>query len=128
MNVALWAVAGLLAVVFLVSSTVKLFVPKEKIAASNAAGEWTLDFSPGAIKAIAVVEILGAVGLILPAALNIEPILVPVAASGAVLLFAGAATMRFRRGERATIVVDLLYLALAAFVASGRFGPWSFTG
>jgi hypothetical protein len=45
-----------------------------------------------------------------------------------VLLFAGAAIMRFRRGERATIAVDLFYLALAAFVAVGRFGPWSFTG
>jgi len=76
---------------------------------------------------IAAVELLGAVGLILPAALNIAPILVPIAASGAVLLFAGAAIMRLRRCERVTIVVDLLYLALAAFVASGRFGPWSFT-
>jgi hypothetical protein len=44
-----------------------------------------------------------------------------------VLLFVGAVIMRLRRGERATIVLDLLYLALAAFVASGRFGPWSFT-
>ena len=94
----------------------------------KAAGEWTRDFSSSALKAIAVVELLRAVGLIPPAAFNIEPILVPIAASGAVLLFAGAAIMRLRRGERATIVVDLLYLALAAFVASGRFGPWSFTG
>jgi hypothetical protein len=45
-----------------------------------------------------------------------------------VLLFAGAVIMRLRRGERATIVVDLVYLTIAAFVTSGRFGPWSFTG
>jgi hypothetical protein len=128
MNVALWAVAGLLAVVFLVSSIVKLFVPREKIAALGSAGQWTLDFSPGSLRAIAVIELLGAVGLVFPAVLNIAPILVPIAASGAVLLFAGAAIMRFRRGERATIAVDLFYLALAAFVAVGRFGPWSFTG
>jgi hypothetical protein len=44
------------------------------------------------------------------------------------LLFAGAVIMRLRRGERTTIVIDLVYLALAAFVASARFGPWSFTG
>lgn len=128
MNVALWVVAGLLALVLLVSGIVKLVVPKEKIAGLNAASEWTRDFSPGALKAIAVVELLGAIGLVLPAALKIAPILVPIAASGAVLLFVGAATMRFRRGERASILVDLLYLALAAFVASGRFGPWSFPG
>ena len=73
MNVALWVAAGLLAVVFVVSGTVKLLVPREKIAGLHAAGEWTRDFSPGALRAIAVVELLGAVGLILPAALNIAP-------------------------------------------------------
>jgi hypothetical protein len=136
MNVALWIVAGLLAVVFLVSSTTKLFVPKEKLdellqhlgGAAEAAGEWTRDFSPGALKAIGVLELLGAAGLILPAALDIAPVLVPVAASGGVLLFVGAVIMRLRRGERATIGIDLVYLAMAAFVASGRFGPWSFSG
>jgi DoxX-like family len=126
MNVALWVVAAVLAVVFLVSGTIKLVVPKDKIASLHAAGEWTRDFSPGALRAIGVLELLGAVGLILPAVLNIAPILVPIAATGGVLLFIGAARMRFRRGERATIAVDLFYLALAAFVAVGRFGPWSF--
>ena len=136
MNLALWIVAGLLAVVILVSGSTKLFVPKENLdgllqrlgPAAQATGEWTRDFSPGALKTIGVLELLGAVGLILPAALDIAPVLVPLAASGAVLLFAGAVIMRLRRGERATIAVDLVYLAMAAFVASGRFGPWSFTG
>ena len=136
MNLALWIVAALLAVVFLVSGSTKLFVPKENLdgllqrlgPAAQAAGEWTRDFSPGALKTIGVLELLGAVGLILPAALDIAPVLVPLAASGAVLLFAGAVIMRLRRGERATIMLNLVYLALAAFVATGRFGPWSFTG
>jgi DMSO reductase anchor subunit len=136
MNVALWIVAAVLAVVLLVSSITKLFVPKEKLdaftqrvgGAAEAAAQWTRDFNPNALRAIGVLEFLGAVGLILPAALNIAPILVPLAASGAVLLFVGAVIMRLRRGERATIAIDLLYLAMAAFVASGRFGPWSFTG
>jgi DoxX-like family len=136
MNLVLWIVAGLLALVFLVSGSVKLFVLKENLdgllqrlgPAAQATGEWTRDFSPGALKAIGVLELLGAMGLILPAALDIAAVLVPVAASGAVLLFVGAVTMRLRRGERATIVLDLVYLGMAAFVASGRFGPWSFTG
>jgi len=136
MNLVLWIVAGLLALVFLVSGSVKLFVLKENLdgllqrlgPAAQATGEWTRDFSPGALKAIGVLELLGAMGLILPAALDIAPVLVPVAASGAVLLFVGAVTMRLRRGERATIVLDLVYLGMSAFVASGRFGPWSFTG
>jgi hypothetical protein len=127
LNGALWIAAGLLAVVLLLSSA-KLFVPKEKMAAMGAATRWVEDFSPGALKAIGALELLAAVGLILPAALDIAPILVALAATGAVLLFVGAVIMRLRRGERATIVPDLVYLALAAFVAWGRFGPESFTG
>jgi hypothetical protein len=128
MNLALWIVAGLLAVVLLVGGGSKLFVPKEQMAGMvGAASRWVEDFSPGALRAIAVLELLGAVGLILPAALDIAPVLVPLAASGVVVLFVGAVTMRLRRGERATIVGDLVYLALAAFVAWGRFGPESFT-
>jgi hypothetical protein len=56
---------------------------------------------------IGVLELLGGVGLIFPAALNIAPVLVPLAATGAVLLFTGAVIMRLRRGKRATILIDL---------------------
>ena len=93
----------------------------------GAASSWVEGFSPGALKAIGALEFLAAAGLILPAALGIAPVLVPLAATGAVLLFTGAVIMRLRRGERATIIVDLVYLAMAAFVAWGRFGPGSFT-
>jgi hypothetical protein len=112
MNLALWIVAGLLATVFL-SSSAKLFVSKEKMAGMSAASRWVEDFSPGALKAIGALELLAAVGLILPAALDIAPVLVPLAASGAVSLFVGAVIMRLRRGEKATIVVDLAYLGMA---------------
>jgi hypothetical protein len=128
LNLALWIVAGILAVVFLVSSSTKLFVPKEKLASmGGAASRWVEDFSPRALKAIGALEFLAAAGLIVPAALGIAPILVPLAATGAVLLFVGAVITRLRRGERATIIADLVYLGMAAFVAWGRFGPGSFT-
>jgi hypothetical protein len=127
LNLALWIAAGLLAVVLLVSSS-KLFVPKEKMAAMGAATRWVEDFSPGALKAIGALELLAAAGLILPTALDIAPVLVPLAATGAVLLFVGAVITRLRRGEKATIAPDLVYLAVAAFVAWGRFGPESFAG
>lgn len=128
MNLALWIVTGLLAAVLLVSTS-KAFVPKKKIVvAGGAAAEWVEDFSPGALKAIAALELLGVAGLILPAVLDIAPVLVPLAATGVALLFTGAVIMRLRRGERATIVPDLVYLAMAVFVAWGRFGAYSFTG
>jgi hypothetical protein len=127
MNLALWIAAGVLAAVLLVSATNKLVIPQEKLATFPGGG-WVEDFSPGAIKAISTLEILGAVGLILPAVLGIAPVLVPLAATGTALLFAGAVITRLRRGEKVTIVVDLVYLALAVFVAWGRFGPESFHG
>jgi hypothetical protein len=127
MNLALWIAAGVLAAVLLVAATNKLVIPQEKLATFPGGG-WVEDFSPGALKAISTLELLGALGLILPAVLGIAPVLVPLAATGAALLFAGAVITRLRRGEKVTIVVDLVYLALAVFVAWGRFGPTSFHG
>jgi hypothetical protein len=128
LNLALWIVTWLLAAVLLVSTS-KMFVPRKKLASfGGAAAEWVLDFSPGALRVIGTLEILAAASLILPAVLDIAPVLVPVTATCVALLFTGAVTMRLRRGERATIAPDLIYLALAAFVAWGRFGPESFTG
>ncbi|ASR37037.1 hypothetical protein BAY61_20915 [Prauserella marina] len=126
MDIALWIATGLLAVVCL-SGAGKMFVPKEKLAGiGGEATKWVEDFSPASLKAIGTVELLAAVGLILPAVLGIAPVLVPVAATGLVLLFIGAITMRLRRGERVTITGDLVWLAVAIFVAWGRFGPESF--
>lgn len=81
MNIVLWMLAGLLALVFLAAGGMKLAQSKEKLAASpNMA--WTEDFSPGVITMVGALEVLAALGLILPAALDIVPVLVPVAAAG----------------------------------------------
>lgn len=127
MNLILWIIAGLLAVVYLAAGVGKLIVPKEKIANFRGGG-WVEDFSAGSVKAIGALEVLAAVGLILPAALDIAPVLVPLAALGLVMIMAGAAITRIRRREFTFLVADLVYLALAGFVAWGRFGPESFTG
>lgn len=128
MNIALWIVAGLLAVAYLVGGGGKLILPKERIAGTGAAAAWVEDFSAGSVKAIGALEVLAAVGLILPAALDIVPGVVPLAALGLVMLMVGAAMTRIRRHEAKLLVADLVYLVLAAFVAWGRFGPESFTG
>jgi uncharacterized membrane protein YphA (DoxX/SURF4 family) len=126
MNVALWIIAGLLAVAFLAGGVMKLIQPKEKLAASGMG--FVEDFSAGTVKAIGALEVLAAVGLILPAALDIAPVLVPVAAVGLVLLMVGAIITHLRRHEAPAIVVNLALLALAVLVAWGRFGTQSFTG
>ena len=128
MNLSLWIVAGLLAVVYLVAGTAKLIVHKEKLAATPGGG-WVEDFSAGSVKAIGALEVLAAVGLVLPAATDIAPVLVPLAALGLVLIMVGAVITRLRRHEPKVMVADLAYLALAGFVVWGRFfGPESFTG
>jgi hypothetical protein len=126
MNVALWIVASLLAVAFLAGGVMKLVQPKEKLAASGFG--FVENFSDGAVKAIGLVEVLAAVGLILPAALGIAPILVPLAAVGVVLLMIGAVVTHARRNETQSIAANIAILALAVFVAWGRFGPEPFTG
>jgi DoxX-like protein len=127
MDIALWIVAGLLAALFLIAGANKVFIPREKLAKAPGGG-WALDFSASFIKALGAVEILGAIGLILPAVVHIAPILVPLAAVGLGLIMIGAAITEVRRQELTHALLNLVYLALAIFVALGRFGPWSFTG
>ncbi len=124
MNIVLWIIAGVLAAVFLAAGLMKLLQPKEKLAAAGMA--WTEDFAPGMIKTIGLLEILAAVGLILPAALNIAPVLVPLAATGLVIVMIGAAITHARRKEAQGIGMTLVLLVLAAVVVWGRFGPYSF--
>ncbi|MBB5779095.1 DoxX family protein [Nonomuraea jabiensis] len=124
MNVALWIIAGLLALAFLGAGLMKLSQPKEKLAASGLA--WTEDFSAGAVKGIGALELLAAIGLVLPAALGIVPALTPLAAAGLVIVMIGAAVTHARRKEYQGIVINAVLLVLAAVVAWGRFGPYSF--
>ena len=125
MNVTLWIITGLLATVFAAGGIGKLAIPKDKIATAPG-GQWVEAFSPGAVKAIGALDLLAAVGLVLPAALGIAPVLVPLAAVGIVLLMAGAVITRLRHGGTKAIPVDAAYLAMAAVVAVARFGSESF--
>jgi uncharacterized membrane protein YphA (DoxX/SURF4 family) len=125
MNVFLWILASLLAAMFLAAGAGKLLQSKDKLASSpNMA--WTEDFSPEMLKAIGGIEVLAAVGLILPAALDVAPILVPIAAVGLAALMIGAVITHARRGEAKNIVINIVLLAIAAVVIWGRFGPHSF--
>ncbi|MFD3458877.1 DoxX family protein [Nocardia fluminea] len=127
MNLALWIAAGLLAAVALLSGSFKTFVPKEKLAKAPGAG-WVEHVGAGTVKTIGVLELSAAVGLILPALLDIVPVLVPVTAVGWALLMAGAIVTHVRLREYPSIGANAVYLALAAFIAWGRFVIEPFTG
>jgi hypothetical protein len=69
--------------------------------------------------------VLATIGLIVPAALDVAPVLTATAATGVVLLMTGAAATHLRRGERQMLPVNLAIAAVALFVAIERFGPHS---
>jgi hypothetical protein len=120
MSIALWIVAGLLAVAYLGSGGMKLATAYDKLT-SNPNMAWARDFSPSAVKGIGAAEILGAAGLILPQATGIAAVLTPVAASGLVLLQLGAMVTHARRKEYRPLPINIVLALLAAFVAIGRF-------
>lgn len=123
MNVFLWVLQAVLAVVFGLAGVMKSTQPKEKLRPMS---PWVEDFTPGQVRLIGVLELLAALGLILPAVTGIAPILTPLAAAGLAITMLGAAATHARRKEPPAIAVNAVLLALAAFVAWGRFGPHSF--
>lgn len=125
MNVVVWIITGVLAAVFLMTGSMKLLKSKEELVA-NPNMAWAGDFSPGMLKFIGAAEVAGAVGLILPAVVDIATWLVPVAAIGLALVMVGAAVTHLRRREYSNIVMNLVLLAAALFVAIERLGPQSF--
>jgi uncharacterized membrane protein YphA (DoxX/SURF4 family) len=114
MNVALWIVQGLLALLFLFAGGMKLVMPLEKLA-----GPIQL---PGAfLRFIGVAEVLGAIGLILPGLLRIRPGLTPLAAVGLMIIMIGATALTLASGDLATALIPLVVGLLSVFVAYGRW-------
>jgi hypothetical protein len=126
-HLALWIAAGLLALVALVGGITKTFIPKDKLAEQRG-GEWTRQASVGFVKTLGILELLAAVGLILPAVLDTAPVMVPVTAVCWVFLMVGAMVTHGRLGQYGLAMLNVAYLGLAAFVAWGRFGVEPFTG
>jgi hypothetical protein len=126
MNIVLWIAAGLLALVALVGGFTKSFVAKEKLEHHEGAA-WTRGVSPAFVKTLGVLELLAAIGLILPALVDVAPVMVPVTAVCWVALMIGAMITHARLGQSKLVLVNLAYVALAVFIAVGRFGPEPFT-
>ncbi|MEH7253268.1 DoxX family protein [Neobacillus niacini] len=117
MNIALWIVQILLALMFLMAGSTKAFTYEK----AKASMPWVQDTSKGLVIFIGVAELLGALGLILPLALRIAPILTPLAALGLGVVMILAAGFHAKRKENKAIGMNIILLALALFVAIGRF-------
>ncbi len=123
MNVFLWVLQVGLALMFAMAGVMKATQPKEKLAGQL---PWVEDFSASTVRFIGVVEFLGAVGLVLPAAVDIAPVLTPIAATGLAVVMVLAALTHARRREPGSIAFNAVLLIIAVVIAWGRFGPYSF--
>ncbi|GGJ92636.1 hypothetical protein GCM10011583_25120 [Streptomyces camponoticapitis] len=123
MNVFLWVLQIQLALIMFGAGAVKWAQPYEKLASSMS---WVTHYTPRQIKGISALEMLAAIGLVVPGAVDIATVLTPLAATGLALLMVGAALAHTREHERANAAVNVLFLALAVVIAWGRFGPYSF--
>ena len=118
MDIALWIVQILLAVIFLLTGFMKLSRSKEAVVAG---GMHAMEsYTPSSIRLIGLLEILGALGLILPSLTGILPWLTPLAAIGLALTMVGALITHASRREYPNMIVNLILLSLALFVAYGR--------
>jgi uncharacterized membrane protein YphA (DoxX/SURF4 family) len=121
-NVVIWVLQILLALAFVAAGLTKLTRPRQQLATTMG---WVEDFPDPGVRAIGALELLGALGLLVPALTGIATILVPIAAVGLALLMVGAAVTHRRRGELPLIGINAVLLVLAVVVAWARFGPYS---
>ncbi len=117
-SVVAWILQIVLALAFLAAGGMKLARPKPALVSAGMG--YAEDFSPSSVKAIGALEVLGAIGLILPAVTGIATWLVPVAAIGLALTMAGAVVVHVRRKE--TYLPPLVLGVLALVLAVVRFG------
>jgi uncharacterized membrane protein YphA (DoxX/SURF4 family) len=119
METALWITQVLLAAIFFATGLTKLTQPRLKLAAGPMS--WAADVTDDQFRALGLLEVAGALGLILPAATGIAPLLTPLAAVGLALTMVGAIVTHLREGEPERLAVPIILLALCLFVAVERF-------
>ncbi|MBL7979154.1 MAG: DoxX family protein [Bacteroidetes Order II. Incertae sedis bacterium] len=117
LHTTLWVVQGLLAAAFGMAGFMKMTAPIAQLAANGMT--FVNQFSIEMVRFIGVAEVLGAIGLILPAALRIKPVLTPLAAVGVAIIMVLAAIQHITSNE--PIFANIVLFALAVFVAWGRF-------
>ncbi|MBF4993458.1 DoxX family protein [Arthrobacter gandavensis] len=121
MLVFLWVAEIVLALLYFGLGAMRLIQPYAKLVRVL---RWPADFPAWGVKLIGVAEILGALGLILPAATDVAPTLTPIAACALAAMMAGAVAVHLKRNERQRVALPAILLAVNVFVAIGRFGPY----
>jgi uncharacterized membrane protein len=115
-SIGLWTVQVLLAIAFGMAGAMKTFTPIEQLAQKL---PWVTEL-PNLVRFIGVSELAGALGLVLPAASRVRPVLTPIAALGLVVIMVLAAGFHIMRGEVQAVPINAVLGGLAALVAWGR--------
>lgn len=118
MELAVWIIQGILALLFLMAGIMKSTQPKDKLVKSL---PWVNDFSLQTVRFIGISELAGAIGIIMPQLTGILPILSPIAAVGLVVVMVLAASHHIRKNEYKEVVFNAVLLVLSAIVAYYRF-------
>lgn len=117
MNIALWIAQILLALMFIRSGVITAFNP----AKTKESFSWAKDSSTGFVVFVGLAELLGGLGVVLPKAVDVATILTPIAAIGLAAIMVLAVGSHVKRKESNSIVINIVLLAIAVFVAIGRF-------
>lgn len=114
MTIVFWVAAIFLTVAFLGAGTMKLLRSREQAIAGGLT--WAEDFSERTLKTIGILEVLGALGVILPTVTGIAPVLTPIAATCLAIIMVAAVRVHVRRKEAATPAIVLLVVAIVTAV------------
>jgi len=119
MNTALWIAQGVLALGMLATGTLKLVMPRDKLARKM---KWAATWEPRRVKLLGVAEVTGAIGVVVPWATGTAPLLTPLAACCLLVLMGGAVKthLDLKESPAPPVIVG----ALCMFVALGRLGAF----
>jgi len=117
LNIALWTVQVILAVLFLTLGVLKTVWAVEQLAALM---PWTAGVLLNFVRFVGITEILGAVGLLAPSIFRINPVLTPLGATGIAVIMILSVPFHIYRGDGSQLGLNVLFLLMAVFIAWGR--------
>jgi putative oxidoreductase len=117
MHILLWILQVLMGLYFFVTGVLHFIVPEGLPEPMH----WMYDLSPVLHWISGTAEILGGLGLILPAVTKIQTRLVPLAAAGLILVMVGAIIYHLARGEFSNIAMNIIVILILGFIAYGRW-------
>lgn len=116
LHISLWVAQVLLALAFGMAGFMKITLPVEELAKNGMS--FVNNYAVGTVRFIGISEVLGALGLILPAALRIKPFLTPLAALGIAIIMVLATNYQVTHSE--PFIPTIILFLLASFVTWGR--------